>query len=96
MDDDLAVDGALKEGAHVQQALAQQVGVGEVAVVHQCQLPGPERLADGLRVLEPRAPRRGVADVIHVLKSSGRTDAEVMREIGQVTADWLSKTERMS
>ena len=33
----------------------------------------------------------GADHSFHVLKSSGRTDAEVMREIGEVSAQWLGR-----
>jgi predicted alpha/beta-hydrolase family hydrolase len=36
----------------------------------------------------------GADHSFHVLKSSGRTDAEVMSEIGTATEEWLGRAER--
>ena len=34
----------------------------------------------------------GADHMFHVLKSSGRTDAQVMEEVGQVAAEWASSS----
>jgi hypothetical protein len=65
VDDDLAVDGALEERPLVDQPVPQLARVRQVAVVHQRQVPLAVADADGLGVLEPRAPGGGVADVPH-------------------------------
>ena len=61
--DDLGVGGRLEQAAHPHQLLAQQVGVGEVAVVGEGQAAEVEIGEDRLDVAVGRAAGRGVAVV---------------------------------
>ncbi|HEX9595385.1 MAG TPA: alpha/beta family hydrolase [Anaerolineales bacterium] len=56
-------------------------------------LATPELLAPIIKRLGPRATLHTVAGADHsfkVLKSSGRTEAEVLRELAETTAGWIS------
>ena len=63
MDDDLAVDGPLEQGALLHQLLPEDQGVGDVPVVDQPQVTLPVVHHDGLGVHKPGAPGGGVPRV---------------------------------